>query len=303
MCTICPSCHISCLHSCHSSSLLLSSCTSSLLLSSCTMSTLHYHNQLSYHSFFYLPCFDFTPVSWIPCFACPHLFWINLSYHGTYSTSHYLNYASWIMFWINIRISDELCFIPACFIGPCFWITSQTTFGTSTLRVMSSAPTHWKNPFPTGLLRLVTAFIILRIFTVKPRKLTPLSSDCSHPWTQTSTSSYSLINSINHSCCPVLCANPSLFCQARQNHGAPLSGKETPGGATHSLTFPKNCAVFEPVLPEREAAHKLFSVKQEHKRVIEYITDFHAIAAESQRNEEALTDAFLKDLMKTSRTS
>lgn len=62
-------------------------------------------------------------------------------------------------------------------------------------------------------------------------------------------------------------------------------------------TFSKElCRIFDPVLPEREAARRLFSVKQGDKRVTEYIIDFHAISADSRWNEEALTDAFFQGL-------
>lgn len=47
---------------------------------------------------------------------------------------------------------------------------------------------------------------------------------------------------------------------------------------------------------QREAARKLFSVKQRKRRVTEYIIDFHTIAAESLWNEEALMDAFFQGL-------
>lgn len=56
------------------------------------------------------------------------------------------------------------------------------------------------------------------------------------------------------------------------------------------------CRVFDPVLPEREAARRLFSVKQGSRRVTEYIIEFHAIANGSHWNEEALTDAFYRGL-------
>lgn len=48
------------------------------------------------------------------------------------------------------------------------------------------------------------------------------------------------------------------------------------------------------MLPEREAARKLFSVIQGNKQVTEYITEFYTIAAERRRNEEALTNAFFE---------
>lgn len=54
--------------------------------------------------------------------------------------------------------------------------------------------------------------------------------------------------------------------------------------------------VFDPVLPERESSHKLFSIKQGKRKVTDYIINFHTIAADRQWNESALTDAFFYGL-------
>lgn len=54
--------------------------------------------------------------------------------------------------------------------------------------------------------------------------------------------------------------------------------------------------VFDPVLPDREAARRLFSIKQGNKRVIDYIIEFHTIAADSHWNDPALIDAFFNGL-------
>lgn len=56
------------------------------------------------------------------------------------------------------------------------------------------------------------------------------------------------------------------------------------------------CRVFDPVLPEREAARRLFAITQGKRRVPEYIIDFHSVASGSHWNEEALTDAFYRGL-------
>lgn len=54
--------------------------------------------------------------------------------------------------------------------------------------------------------------------------------------------------------------------------------------------------VFDPVLPEREAARGLLKLKQGRRRVTEYIIDFHALSSGSDWNDEALCDAFYQGL-------
>lgn len=73
----------------------------------------------------------------------------------------------------------------------------------------------------------------------------------------------------------------SLYSQVKLNHGASHSGRGTPGAV---IVFLPSAA--------REAACKLFSVEQGHERVTEYIIEFHANAADSRWNKEALTDEY-----------
>uniref|UniRef100_A0A3B5QX72 CCHC-type domain-containing protein n=1 Tax=Xiphophorus maculatus TaxID=8083 RepID=A0A3B5QX72_XIPMA len=54
--------------------------------------------------------------------------------------------------------------------------------------------------------------------------------------------------------------------------------------------------VFDPCLPEREAARGLWRIKQGKRRINEYIIDFHTLSADSDWNDEALCDAFYQGL-------
>lgn len=54
--------------------------------------------------------------------------------------------------------------------------------------------------------------------------------------------------------------------------------------------------VFDPVRPEREAARKLFSIKQGSRPVTDYIINFHALMPSCNWNDEALFDAFYQGL-------
>jgi len=54
--------------------------------------------------------------------------------------------------------------------------------------------------------------------------------------------------------------------------------------------------VFDPILPEREAARGLLSIKQGSRRVTEYIIHFHTLATDSKWNIDALFDAFYQGL-------
>lgn len=54
--------------------------------------------------------------------------------------------------------------------------------------------------------------------------------------------------------------------------------------------------VFDPVLPNREAARRLYSLRQGERSVTSFIIDFHVLAADSSWNQEALMDAFMEGL-------
>uniref|UniRef100_A0A3Q3AU88 ribonuclease H n=1 Tax=Kryptolebias marmoratus TaxID=37003 RepID=A0A3Q3AU88_KRYMA len=86
-----------------------------------------------------------------------------------------------------------------------------------------------------------------------------------------------------------------------------LTGKAKIWGAAEWQQNSPNCydynsfvqeffRVFDPSPPEREAARGLWRIKQGTRRVNEYIIDFHALAAKSGWNGEALCDAFYQGL-------
>lgn len=60
--------------------------------------------------------------------------------------------------------------------------------------------------------------------------------------------------------------------------------------------FSKELKVFDPVLPEREAAWGLLKLKQGRRRVTEYVINFLALSSGSDWNDEALCDVFHQGL-------
>lgn len=71
---------------------------------------------------------------------------------------------------------------------------------------------------------------------------------------------------------------------------------KSPCTFSYSVFAKELIRVFDPVLPAREAARGLLSLKQGSRSVTAYIIDFHLLAADSSWNNEALMDVFLQGL-------